>query len=123
LLQLLKEGEKIFQKTTFDAFLSTNIDEYLRTKNKKLLLFAGLVTSVCVLLNSATANQKGYLVKIIEDCCADFPEAHGIILKRYFGWMTEPISWKDISQNGSKWNNEIYLLEEFRSKYKIHAKI
>ena len=56
---------------------------YLEKKNKRYLLIAGLVTSVCVLLTAATAAQRGFLVGIVDDCCADTPEAHEQTLQGY----------------------------------------
>ena len=36
-----------------------------------------------MLLTAATAAQRGYLVGIVEDCCADSPEAHEQTLQGY----------------------------------------
>jgi len=76
-------GETVIVKHSFDGFMNPCLQQYLDDRNKRYLLVAGLVTSVCVLLTAATAAQKGYLVAVVEDCCADKPEAHWHTLDRY----------------------------------------
>jgi nicotinamidase-related amidase len=75
--------EKVFVKKTFDAFCLPELDAYLKAKGKGFLLTAGLVTSICVLLTTASAAQKGYLVNMVADCCGDEPLAHTHALERY----------------------------------------
>jgi nicotinamidase-related amidase len=76
-------GERIITKQSFDAFCNPETDAWLRERGKRFVLAAGLVTSVCVLLTVAAAAQRGYLVGVIEDCCADQPVVHELILERY----------------------------------------
>lgn len=76
-------GETVMTKRTFDGFLDTELLSFLQENNKRYILMAGIETSVCVLLTAASAAQKGYLVAVIEDCCADQPEAHRHTLERY----------------------------------------
>jgi nicotinamidase-related amidase len=76
-------AEPVFYKQTFDGFLNPDLHNHLQVNGKRFLLVAGLVTSVCVLLTSAAAAQRGYLVAVVEDCCADQPEAHRHTLSRY----------------------------------------
>jgi nicotinamidase-related amidase len=66
-----------------DAFLATGLDELLRSTGKRFVLVAGLVTSTCVLLTAATATQLGYLVALVEDCCADRQPLHDRVLNTY----------------------------------------
>lgn len=37
---------------------------------------AGLLTSICILFTTVSAMQKGFLAAVVEDCCADEPNAH-----------------------------------------------
>jgi len=76
-------GEFLIYKQSFDGFHKPALPAYLEKNEKKFVLVAGLVTSVCVLLTAATAAQRGYLVGIVEDCCADTPQAHEHTLQRY----------------------------------------
>ena len=77
------QGERQFTKQTFDGFQSPELVSYLESAGKRFLFIAGLVTSVCVLFTAATAAQQGYLVALVEDCCADNPEANRHTLERY----------------------------------------
>jgi nicotinamidase-related amidase len=76
-------GEAVIIKQTFDGFHSPELLQYLRQRNKRFVLTAGLLTSVCVLLTTASAAQNGFLAAVIEDCCADEPDAHEQTLDRY----------------------------------------
>ena len=76
-------GEKVITKQTFDGFHNPELQSYLAENNKRFILIAGLITSVCVLLTAANAAQRGYLVAMVEDCCGDQPEAHRHTLERY----------------------------------------
>lgn len=76
-------GETVIQKQTFDGFHRPELAAWLERYNKRHVLIAGLVTSVCVLLTAASAAQRGYLVSIIIDCCADTPDAHAHVMRRY----------------------------------------
>jgi len=83
--------EKVIVKQAFDGFLNPELATHLAANNKRYLLVAGLVTSVCVLLTAASAAQRGYLVSVVADCCADNPEAHVQTLEHYpfiFGQTT-----------------------------------
>lgn len=75
--------EVIIYKNAFDGFMNPDLRAELRAGGKRYLLMAGLVTSVCVLLTAAAAAQRGYLVSLVEDCCADSPNAHAHTLERY----------------------------------------
>jgi nicotinamidase-related amidase len=76
-------GEVVLTKQTFDGFIDGELETYLQHHNKRFMLIAGIETSVCVLLTAASAAQKGYLVAVVEDCCADQPSAHEHTLERY----------------------------------------
>ena len=76
-------GETVIIKQTFDGFHSPELLRYLRQKGKRFVLTAGLVTSVCVLFTTASAAQNGFLAAVVEDCCADEPQAHEQTLDRY----------------------------------------
>lgn len=78
-----KTGEFVIYKQSFDGFQKPALQAYLEKNDKRYLLIAGLVTSVCVLLTAATAAQRGFLVGIVDDCCADSPEAHEQTLQGY----------------------------------------
>jgi nicotinamidase-related amidase len=76
-------SEKVISKQTFDGFHNPELLRYLQRKGKRFVLTAGLVTSVCVLFTTVSAAQKGFLTAVIEDCCADRPQAHEQTLDTY----------------------------------------
>ena len=76
-------GESVFIKKTYDGFINTKLLTYLNNRNKRFILCAGLVTSVCVFLTAASAMQNNFLTAIIEDCSADIPEKHNRTLNMY----------------------------------------
>jgi ureidoacrylate peracid hydrolase len=103
-------GEVVFAKQTFDGFHNPNLLLYLRKKEKRFLLTAGLVTSVCVFLTTASAAQLGFLTTVVEDCCADKPPKHEQILERHpfiFGRTTTHA----ICDNYAQWSGLLRKLE------------
>lgn len=78
-----RPGEAVIVKSSFDGFLNPELLAHLRQGKKRFLLTAGLISSVCVLLTTASAAQCGFLTAVVEDCCADDPRAHEYTLERY----------------------------------------
>jgi nicotinamidase-related amidase len=76
-------GERVVFKQTFDALHTPDLVPYLRQNDKRVLLVAGLLTSICVLFTAASAAQLGFLAAVVEDCCADRPERHRRTLDTY----------------------------------------
>ena len=76
-------GETVMIKQTFDAFHTPALLPHLRQDGKRFILTAGLVTSVCVFLTTASAAQQGFLTAIVEDCCADTAHAHDAVISSY----------------------------------------
>jgi nicotinamidase-related amidase len=76
-------GELVVFKQTFDALHAPNLVPYLREHNKRVVLVAGLLTSVCVLFTAASAAQLGFLAAVVEDCCADRLKKHERTLDEY----------------------------------------
>lgn len=105
-----KPGERVFEKQAMDGFQNPKLLEYLHSRRKKVLLTAGLATSVCVLFTSASASQHGFLTIVLEDCCADYPDAHAMVLRRYDGFLLEFIRWRQLSEGYSKWIDQIQQL-------------
>ncbi|MFT7459294.1 MAG: nicotinamidase-related amidase, partial [Planctomycetota bacterium] len=104
-------GEFVIDKQSFDGFLMDELDPHLQHFNKRFLLTAGLVTSICVLLTTLSAMQRGYLSCIVEDCCADEPAAHAHTLDRY-GFMFERTTVTQLAEQQSRWQKMIDQLED-----------
>jgi nicotinamidase-related amidase len=104
-------GEFVIYKQSFDGFYKPALQAYLEKNQKRFVLVAGLVTSVCVFLTAATAAQRGYLVAMVEDCCADSPEAHAHVLKGY-PFIFDPVSVDQIKECHAMWQADIEKLTE-----------
>ena len=104
------DGETILDKHSFDGFLNDELDKHLRQGNKRFLLTAGLITSVCVFLTTVSAMQRGYLTAIVEDGCADEPSAHEHTLDRY-SFMFEKITVDELTAQHRRWQSMIDQLE------------
>jgi nicotinamidase-related amidase len=104
-------GEVVIVKQTFDGFHNPNLLSYLRGKGKRVLLTAGLLTSVCVFLTAASAAQLGFLAAIVEDCCADEPFIHEHTLGRY-QFIFDRTTTDTICTDHSKWLAALEELEQ-----------
>ena len=107
-----QDGEKVFYKQTFDSFCMPQLHEYLQKKHKRFLLTAGLVTSICVFLTTASAVQKGYLVSLVEDGCADEENAHRNILKQYEPIFMPLVCIDRIAESWTAWQDKLAQLNE-----------
>jgi nicotinamidase-related amidase len=104
-------GELIFEKQSFDSFLMQELEPHLQRYNKRFLLTAGLVTSICVFLTTVSAMQRGYLTAIIEDCCADELAAHKHTLDRY-SFMFERVTVAQLLSQHQQWLEMIEEVEQ-----------
>ena len=103
--------EVVIVKQTFDGFHNPNLLPYLRGKGKRFLLTAGLLTSVCVFLTTASAAQLGFLAAVVEDCCADEPFIHEHTLERH-QFIFDRTTTDTICKDHSKWLAALQKLEE-----------
>lgn len=100
-------GERVVLKQSFDAFLGTGLDELLRRTGRQFVLVAGLVTSTCVLLTAATATQLGYLVALVEDCCADRQAFHDRVLRCYYPFMFGMTRSDLLTHDRAEWDEQL----------------
>jgi len=104
-------GELVVFKQTFDALHTPNLVPYLRENGKRVLLVAGLLTSVCVLFTAASAAQLGFLGAVVEDCCADRPEKHERTLDEY-QFMFDRTTTDAIREQHASWLAALTELDE-----------
>ncbi|MBI1731601.1 MAG: cysteine hydrolase [Gammaproteobacteria bacterium] len=105
-----RPGEPVIYKQTYDAFLSPAVPAWLERAGKRYLLVAGMDTAVCVLLTGAAAAQRGYLVAIVADCCADPGGAHDHVLARYPNVM-ERVIIGQIVERHDPWRRQLSELK------------
>lgn len=102
-------GETVIEKQTYDGFHRPELNDWLDAHAKRHILVAGLVTSVCVLLTAASAAQRGYLVSIVEDCCADTPDAHAHVLRCY-PFIGDCVESHALLEHRAKWRADLQQL-------------
>jgi nicotinamidase-related amidase len=107
-------GETILLKQTFDGFHNPDLLQYLHQHGKRFVLTAGLLTSTCILFTTASAMQKGFLAAVVEDCCADEPNAHQQTLDRYT-FIFERTTVGLIASHHSEWLAALKKLDELRA--------
>lgn len=83
-----QDGESLVDKTTCSAFVSTNIDEILRDKGIKTVVFCGNTIDVCVHSTLRSANDLGYKCITLADCC-------GAVNEELHKWSIESILVED----------------------------
>jgi nicotinamidase-related amidase len=107
-----KPGETVIIKQTFDGFHNPELSQYLRQEHKRFVLTAGLITSVCVFLTTASAAQSGLLTAVVADCCADEPQAHEQTLNRY-QFIFDRTTLDLIPEHYPKWVADMKKLDEY----------
>ncbi len=65
-----KNGEKVIQKSFPNAFLQTDLLDYLKTKDIKEVVVLGMMTSTCVDSTVRAAKDHGFDCTVIGDACA-----------------------------------------------------
>lgn len=76
-------GEPVIRKQTFDGFAGTTLAEQLAALGIKIVLIAGLETSVCVLFTATSAYLRRFVPFVVADACGDTPERHDATLRLY----------------------------------------
>lgn len=107
---IAQPGEKVIEKQTQNGFHHIDLLPYLHSKQKRFLLVAGLVTSVCVVFTATSAAQSGLLAAIVSDCCADYPEAHALALKRYKGFLLDVATSGELPEKNQEWSEQLRRL-------------
>jgi len=66
-------GDKLIEvrgKTGFNAFSKTELYNYLKDRNIKNVVFAGVVTSVCIDSSARASFEFGFNTLVLSDCIA-----------------------------------------------------
>ncbi|MDG1490433.1 MAG: cysteine hydrolase [Planctomycetota bacterium] len=98
--ELLEYGDRIQHlkgKTSFNAFLGTNLDEHLRRSGVEHVIVTGVVTSICIDSTARAAAEQGFAVTIVRDASAGRNETeHEFYCESIFPLYAEVIGTKDL---------------------------
>jgi nicotinamidase-related amidase len=86
--------DNIFTKCAFSVFANPDFEKYLAEKKIEELIIVGLDTDYCVLADCFNAFDRGYKIKVIENCCASStngPSGHQAALKIINGNIGEVV--------------------------------
>jgi nicotinamidase-related amidase len=103
-------GEKRVEKETFDGFMGTDLEEYLKGRGVKAALISGLETSVCVLFTATSAYLRRIVPLVVTDACADEPSRHEAVLSMYGDLCFKAVT---TSQVAGDWAHVMALVEQF----------
>jgi ureidoacrylate peracid hydrolase len=77
------DGDVVITKYRYSAFVGTNLDQVLRSKDILTVVVTGVVTEVCVEATVRNACDLDYRVVIVDDCTATWsPEIQDSALER-----------------------------------------
>lgn len=78
-------NEPIITKGAVDAFVGTPLHTMLAIHGVRNLVLAGVATNLVVEATARHATDLGYIVTVLEDCCASFEEElHDFAIERLF---------------------------------------
>lgn len=76
------EGELIFEKSRYSAFMHTNLKEILEEKGITSLVMTGVSTNVCVESTARDGYMLDFHIVFVEDCCGAYkPNLHAATLE------------------------------------------
>ena len=87
-----RSGDVVLEKSTYSPFVSTDIDDVLRSRGVKRVYVTGLHTDCCARHTSGDAFQRGYDLVWVTDALQAFTEeAHRSGLDYFRAWYaTDP---------------------------------
>ena len=93
-----KAGDITIYKHRYSGFFETELDEVLRGRGIKTLVFTGCTTSVCVESTFRDAVFRDYVCLLLEDCTSEAigknlartnHDASVLVLEILFGWIAQ----------------------------------
>jgi ureidoacrylate peracid hydrolase len=86
-------GDYVVHKTRYSGFAGTNLDQMLRSRDKRYLLFTGIATNVCVESTLRDAFFHEYWPVLVSDATMQagppaMQEATEFNVRTFLGWVT-----------------------------------
>jgi ureidoacrylate peracid hydrolase len=86
-------GDLVVYKTRYSGFAGTNLDQLLRARGKRYLLFTGIASNVCVESTLRDAYFLEYWPVLVSDASLqagprEIHEATLFNVRTFFGWVT-----------------------------------
>ncbi len=78
-----KEEDVVIEKSTFDGFLFTPLEDILHERNVDEVFICGVATNICVQHTAFGAFVRGFKVNVVEDACSGTTEEEHIYSLRY----------------------------------------
>lgn len=90
------EGDKIIDKSRYDAFLYTDLETVLRGLGVTRLIVTGVVTSICVESTVRSGQQRDFEMLVASDCTSAPEEFHQPALDVMANTFAEVGPWRDL---------------------------
>lgn len=74
--ELRADSAPVVEKSQYDAFWKTNLDDLLHSTNTELVVVTGVMTHLCCETTARSAFVRGYEVFFTADATAAYDEAH-----------------------------------------------
>jgi ureidoacrylate peracid hydrolase len=86
-------GDVVLDKSRYDGFYRTDLDEILKRAGVKYLIFLGIATNVCVESTLRDAYFHDYFPLLVSDGCGNIgpdsiQDATVFNVRSFFGWVT-----------------------------------
>ncbi len=102
---LLEYGDRIQHltgKTSFNAFLGTNLEEHLHDAGIEHVIITGVVTSICIDSTARAAAERGFAVTIVRDASAGRNETeHAFYCESIFPLYAEVVGTEDLLEHAA----------------------
>lgn len=82
-----EDGEKIIDKSTYDAFHKTGLDAYLRRNDIKNLVIVGTLANVCVLHTASSAGLRDYRPILVEEAIGAIEDSDREYALEHADWL------------------------------------
>jgi ureidoacrylate peracid hydrolase len=97
--------EPVIRKSRYSAFAGTSLDQLLRARRMRNLVFCGVAANVCVETSLRDAYGHEYFVLLLEDAThhagPDFVRQATLWnVERFFGWVAPVAAWQDATGAG-----------------------